>query len=145
MLQFSTLLQFPVLLQFVFYKKQKTNKTSNNNNKNHIEFCVVLFSACKGISLLDKISVSICCINLCFKRCCLQQWFVKSMFSDFLVLRDLVVYFCKFGLVSALVFLLHKNYFESVTFFFWTLLLPLILIIYSGFWLCFGLQGNRIN
>lgn len=130
-LQFSTLLQFRVLLQFVFYKK-----------KINIEFCVVLFSACKEI-FLDEISVSISCINLFFKRCCYNNalWNPRSVTFWW----DLVLYFCKFGLMSALVFLLHKKHFESITFFFWTLWLPLTLIIYSVFWLCFGLQGNRIN
>lgn len=38
--------------------------------KVYVEFCVVLFSACKGIPFKNKISVSISRFNLCFKRCC---------------------------------------------------------------------------
>lgn len=106
---------------------------------------MVLFSACKGISFLNKISVSISCINLCFKRCCYNNGLWNPCSVAFWYSETLVLYLCKFGLVSALVFLLHNKYFESVTFFFWTLLLPLTLIIYSLFWLCFDLQGNRTN
>lgn len=41
---------------------------------------------------------------------------------------------CRFELMWVLVFLLHNKYFESVTFCFWTLLLPFPLITYSAFW-----------
>lgn len=106
---------------------------------------MVLFSACKGLSFLDKISVSISCVNLCFKRCCYNNGLCNPRSVTFWYSEILVLYLSKFGLVSALVFLLHKKYFEPITFFFWTVLLPLTLIIYSVFWLWFDLQGNIIN
>lgn len=52
--------------------------------------------------LKDAVTTMVCEIHVQWLSGTLRPWFC----------------ICKFGLVSALVFLLHNKYFESVTFFF---------------------------